>query len=84
MRRFILCLFIALLTIGPIGADAKIVKKGNTWTQVDSTKTNKQKPQDPKVGTFKDKEGKTYDVYKGSRGGYYYIKNGKKRYLPKK
>lgn len=82
MRRFILCLFIALLTIGPI--EAKITKRGNTWTQVDSTKTKKQKPQDPKVGVFKDKEGKTYDVYQGSRGGYYYIKNGKKRYLPKK
>jgi hypothetical protein len=84
MRRFILCLFITFFIAIPIESGAKVVKHGNTWVQVDSAKTKKQKPQDPKVGTFKDKEGKTYDVFQGPKGGYYYIKNGKKRYLPKK
>lgn len=50
-----------------------------------SNKTNKLE----KVGTYTDKEGKKYPIYKGARGGVYILrtsKNGKeyKQYLKKK
>ena len=68
--------------------ESKIVKKGNKWIEVvDSTKTNTVQP-DKAVGTFTKKvnrKNKTYIVYQGKRGGFYYInEKGKKVYLPKK
>lgn len=71
-----------------IPCQGKIVKKGNKWIEVvDSTKTKIAQP-DKAVGTFTKKvngKNKTYIVYQGKRGGFYYINDkGKKVYLPKK
>ena len=67
---------------------AKIIRKGNKWIEVvDSTKTKTAQP-DKAVGTLTKKvngKNRTYVVYQGKRGGFYYInEKGKKVYLPKK
>lgn len=84
MRNLIIVLAMCLALAVPSISEAKIVKRGNQWVQVDSTKTKKNKPADKQVGVYTDKNGKKYPVYQGPKGGYYYIKDGKKRYLPKK
>lgn len=67
--------------------ESKIVKKGNQWVEV--TDTTKTKTPDKAVGTYvkKGKKGekdKTYTVYQGKRGGYYWVdEKGKRHYLPK-
>lgn len=81
--------FLILLVCIMIGAtnvcQAKVVKtKSNQWVYVDSTKTKKAKQPDKVVGTYTHKDGKTYKVYQGKRGGLYWLdSNGRKHYLPK-
>lgn len=71
-----------------IPCQAKIVRKGNKWIEVvDSTKTKTAQP-DKAVGTLTKKvngKNRTYVVYQGKRGGFYYInEKGRRVYLPKK
>lgn len=73
-------------TLTMMPCESKVIKtKSNQWVYVDSTKTKKDKQPDKVVGTYKHKDGKTYKVYQGKRGGLYWIdSNNKKHYLPKK
>lgn len=86
----IVALFIAAATVGACSAKAAPVDQIHaTIVERDSVKKS-----DEKVGTItveKDGNSKTYDLYRGKRGGYYYYngkvdKNGKpqRRYLSKK
>jgi hypothetical protein len=86
MKHLIVILVMCFALTMP--CESKIVKTGNQWIEVvDSTKTKSAQP-DKAVGTFTKKvngKNKTYIVYQGKRGGFYYINDkGKKVYLPKK
>lgn len=86
----IIMLFIAAATVGACSAKAAPVQQIHA-TIVESDSTKKA---DEKVGTItveKDGTKKTYDLYRGKRGGYYYFtgktaKDGKpqRKYLTKK
>lgn len=84
MKHLIVILVMCFALTMP--SQAKVVKtKSNQWVYVDSTKTKKAKQPDKVVGTYKHKDGKTYKVYQGARGGLYWIdSNNKKHYLSKK
>lgn len=87
----IIMLFTAAATVGACSANAASVPQIHA-TIVESDTTKKA---DEKVGTItiqkSDGSTKTYDLYRGKRGGYYYFtgkvdKNGKpqRKYLTKK
>lgn len=86
MKNIIIVVAMCLALAMP--SEAKIIRKGNNWIEVvDSTKTKNTQPDKP-VGTCTKKvngKTKTYIVYQGKRGGFYYINDkGKRVYLPKK
>lgn len=84
MKHLIMILVMCFALTMP--CQGKVIKtKSNQWVYVDSTKTKKTKQPDKAVGSYKHKDGKTYKVYQGARGGLYWIdSNNKKHYLPKK
>ena len=87
MKKLIIILLVMCFALTmPCESKTKIIRNGNKWVEVvDSTKT---KTQPKPVGTYTKKvndKTKTYIVYRGPRGGYYYINDkGKPVYLPKK
>lgn len=62
-----------------VTAQQKVTQQGNNF-QVEKT----EKSEDVKTPYTLTIDGKTYPIYKGKRGGfYYYNSNGKKTYVPK-
>lgn len=87
MKKLIIILLVMCFAL-TMPCQAKIIRKGNKWIEVvDSTKTKTAQP-DKAVGTLTKKvngKNRTYVVYQGKRGGFYYInEKGRRVYLPKK
>lgn len=73
MRRLI---FTALLLVGmTASAQTTYRQEGNKLVKIEQEKTTKQ-PE--KTGVTVEIKGETFDVYKGSKGGFFVIRKSKK------
>lgn len=77
MKKLVLIL-VALFTLS-LSSNAQEVKQTGKTFEV-KKKEKKNEPID--TGYIITVDGTSYPIYKGTRGGYFYVKGGKKVYVP--
>lgn len=79
MKKLVLIL-ISCFALSLSGNAQEVVQTGSKTFEV--KKKQKENTEPTNTGYVIVVDGITYPIYKGARGGYYYLKDGKKKYVP--